>query len=280
MDVNEHWICDRGRYNFKEIQEGNTRLKDPILRNGEGFKLSLWDQAIDFVSSEITKAANESPESIAFLGSATLTNEELYLLKKIGETVNTTKIAGNIGLINEPKLYGLLSTDPFPNSSGVKDLGFPSGSNHVLGIIDSILEGKVKVLYVAGLDLFDHVLEQDRERLKEALSVLSLLVVQDYKLTETVRLAHAILPGASAYEKEGTFTNDCGRVQRVRKAIEPPGTAKPDWEILTLLGRSFQEQSFLYDNPSQIMLDIARTIPAYEGLNYDNIGTLGASTTS
>jgi predicted molibdopterin-dependent oxidoreductase YjgC len=65
----------------------------------------------------------------------------------------------------------------------------------------------------------------------------------------------------------------------VRKAIEPPGTAKPDWEILTLLGRSFQEQSFLYDNPSQIMLDIARTIPAYEGLNYDNIGTLGASTT-
>lgn len=280
MDVNEHWICDRGRYNFKEIQEGNTRLKDPILRNGEGFKLSLWDQAIDFVSSEITKAANESPESIAFLGSATLTNEELYLLKKIGETVNTTKIAGNIGLINEPKLYGLLSTDPFPNSSGVKDLGFPYGSNHVLGIIDSILEGKVKVLYVAGLDLFKHVLEQDRERLKEALSVLSLLVVQDYKLTETVRLAHAILPGASAYEKEGTFTNDRGRVQRVRKAIEPPGTAKPDWEILTLLGRSFQEQSFLYDNPSQIMLDIARTIPAYEGLNYDNIGTLGASTTS
>ena len=206
--------------------------------------------------------------------------QQLYLLKKIGETVNTTKIAGNIGLINEPKLYGLLSTDPFPNSSGVKDLGFPYGSNHVLGIIDSILEGKVKVLYVAGLDLFKHVLEQDRERLKEALSVLSLLVVQDYKLTETVRLAHAILPGASAYEKEGTFTNDRGRVQRVRKAIEPPGTAKPDWEILTLLGRSFQEQSFLYDNPSQIMLDIARTIPAYEGLNYDNIGTLGASTTS
>ena len=128
----------------------------------------------------------------------------------------------------------------------------------MLGIREAILEGKVKVLYVAGLDLFKHVLEQDRERLKEALSVLSLLVVQDYKLTETVRLAHAILPGASAYEKEGTFTNDRGRVQRVRKTIEPPGTAKPDWEILTLLGRSFQEQSFLYDNPSQIMLDIDR----------------------
>ncbi|MCK5709559.1 MAG: molybdopterin-dependent oxidoreductase, partial [Deltaproteobacteria bacterium] len=55
-------------------------------------------------------------------------------------------------------------------------------------------------------------------------------------------MANAILPGASAYEKEGTFTNDRGRVQRVKQVIEPPGTAKPDWEILTLLGRRLQEQ--------------------------------------
>ena len=279
MNVNEHWICDRGRYNFKEIQEHGTRLKDPVLRNGEGFKLSDWENAIDFVTTEIAKTANETPESIAFLGSATLTNEELYLLKKIVETTGTSKIAGNIGLINKPKRLGLLSTDPYPNSSGVKGLGFPYGSNHVLEIIDSVLEGKVKVLYVAGLDLFDLVLEEDKEKLKEALSGLSLLVVQDYKLTETVRLTHAILPGVSAYEKEGTFTNDRGRVQRVRKAIEPPGTAKPDWEILTLIGEKLLEQSFSYDNPSQIMLDIARTIPAYEGINYDNIGALGVSTT-
>jgi len=278
MDVNEHWICDRGRYDFKERQEGNTRLKDPILRNGEGFKLAQWDRAIYFVSREITKAANESPESIAILASATLTNEELYLIKKIAETINTSKIAGNIGLINDLKLHGLLSTDPYPNSCGVKDMGFPYGSNHVLGVIDSIMDGKVKVLYVAGLDLFDHVLDKDRDRLKEALSELSLLVVQDYKLSDTVRLANAILPGASAYEKEGTFTNDRGRVQRIKQVIEPPGTAKPDWEILTLLGRRLQEQSFSYDNPSQIMLDIARTIPSYGGINYDNIGTLGVST--
>ena len=279
MAVNEHWICDRGRYDFKEIQERDTRLKDPILRNGEGFKLSDWESAIDLVSSEIAKAAND-PESIALLASATLTNEELYLLKKIGTTAGTNKIAGNIGLINRPKIHGLLSTDPYPNSSGVKDLGFPYGANNVLSVIDSILKGGVKVLYVAGLDLFDVILEQDRDKLKDALSNLSLLVVQDYKLTETVRLAHAILPGVSAYEKEGTFTNDRGRIQRVRKAIDPPGTAKPDWEILALVGKGLQAESFSFDNPSEIMLDIARTIPAYEGINYDNIGRLGASTTN
>jgi len=278
MDVNEHWICDRGRYDFKEIQEKQTRLKDPILREGEGFKLSDWEQIIEFVSEEIVKTKNHSPESIAFLASPTLTNEELFLLKKIGETTNTTKIAGNIGLINKPKLHGLLSTDPYPNSAGVKDMGYHSGSNHILTIIDSILEGCVKILYVAGLDLFDFVLEEDKERLREALSTIDLLVVQDYKLTETVRLAHAILPGVSAYEKEGTFTNDRGRVQRVRKTIAPPGTAKPDWEILTLLGSRIQEQSFNYNDPSEIMLDIANNISAYEGITYDNIGTLGVST--
>jgi predicted molibdopterin-dependent oxidoreductase YjgC len=124
------------------------------------------------------------------------------------------------------------------------------------------------------------VIEEEKERLKEALSRLDLLVVQDYKLTETVRLAHVILPGVSAYEKEGTFTNDRGRVQRVKKTIDPPGTAKPDWEILTFLGSKLQAQSFNYNDPSEIMLDIARNVSAYKGINYDNIGTLGVSTSS
>ena len=95
-----------------------------------------------------------------------------------------------------------------------------------------------------------------------------------------MRLAQVILPGVSAYEKEGTFTNDRGRVQMVKKTIDPPGTAKPDWEILTLLGNKLQPQSFNYNNPSEIMLDIASNIPTYNGINYDNIGNLGASTTS
>jgi len=279
MDVNEYWICDRGRYDFKEVQEKETRLKDPIVRVGEGFKLSDWEQAAELVVEEISKARSFSPDSVAFIASPTLTNEELFLLKKIGETTNTSNIAGNIGLINEPKHFGLVSTDPYPNSAGVKDMGYPYGSNNILPIIDSILEGSIKVLYVAGLDLFDLVIEEDRENLKQALSKLSLLVVQDYKLTEIVRMAHVILPGVSAYEKDGTFTNDRGRIQRIRKAIDPPGTAKPDWEILSFVGSKLQKQGFDYSDPSEIMVDIARNIPAYEGINYNKIGALGVSTT-
>lgn len=279
MDVNEHWICDIGRYDFKDIQEKETRLKDPIVREGEGFKLSDWEQSLDIVAEQIKNAISFSPDTVGIIASPTQTNEELFLLKKIGQVTGTSSIAGNIGLINQPKKFGLLSTDPYPNSSGVKDMGYQYGSGSVLSIIDSILEGWIKVLYVAGLDLFEVVTEDDADKLRRALSKLKLLVVQDYKLTETVRMAHVILPGVSAYEKNGTFTNDRGRVQRIRKAIDPPGTAKPDWEILTSLGNKLQPQGFNYRGPSQIMDDIAVHIPAYEGINYENIGRLGVSTT-
>jgi predicted molibdopterin-dependent oxidoreductase YjgC len=84
-----------------------------------------------------------------------------------------------------------------------------------------------------------------------------------------------ILPGASPYEKDGTFTNDEGRVQRIKKAISPPGDAKPDWEILLLLGKRFQKESFTNINPSQVMLEISERIPEYKGMNYEKIGMLG-----
>ncbi len=278
MDVNEYWICDRGRYDFKQVQEDAIRLKHPIIRKGEEFEIIGWDEALDFSARKLALAKEESPESIALLGSAVLTNEELYLLKKIGETLNISKIVSNVGVTSEPKKFGLISTDPYPNSYGVKELELPHGTNKLLEIIDSILEGKLSALYVAGLDLFEFIPKSDHPKLKECLLRLSLLVVQDFKLTETVRSANVILPGATAYEKEGTFTNDRGKVQRIRKVITAPGTAKPDWEILALVGSRFQKESFGFKNPPSILLEIAERFPAFEGFTYDRIEALGANT--
>ncbi|MEQ9617623.1 MAG: molybdopterin-dependent oxidoreductase [Deltaproteobacteria bacterium] len=278
MDVNEYWICDRGRYDFKEVQEGKTRLKDPIVRKGEGFEISGWVEAIELASNQLKKISRTDPESIAVIGSPTLTNEELYLLKKLSGTLKTGRIASNIGTVNQEKRYGLISSDPYPNSRGVKDMGYPSGAEKIHELIEQILGGRIKALYAAGEDLFNFVSVEERPKLIEALTGLTLLAVQDYRITETAKLAHVILPGASPYEKEGTFTNDRGRVQRVRQAIAPPGTAKPDWEILALLGTTFEAETFSYENPSEIMAEIAGAFPAYRGMNYSNIGMLGADT--
>ena len=100
-------------------------------------------------------------------------------------------------------------------------------------IIEQAKEGKIKGLYIVGENpilSFPH-----SSSVAEALASLNFLVVQDMFLTETARLANVILPAASFAEKEGTFTNFEGRVNRVRKAIEPPGESLPDWEIILLL---------------------------------------------
>ncbi len=279
MDVNEYWICDRGRYGFRDVQKGGVRLKDPIVRKGEGFEISDWTDAIAIASSGLMKARETSPDSVAVLASPTLTNEELYLIKKISGVLKTERIGSNIGDTGDTKLFGLISSDPYPNSAGVKDMGIPSGPESIEELIKAILNGGVKVLYAVGEDLFKFATAEQHPRLKEALAGLSLLIAEDYKITETVRLAHVILPGASPYEKEGTFTNDRGRVQRVRQTIPPPGTAKPDWEILSLVGGAIEPHSFECGAPSEIMLEIAGHVSAYSGINYENIGMLGTERT-
>ena len=95
-------------------------------------------------------------------------------------------------------------------------------------------------------------------------------MVQDIFLTETARLADVVLPSACFAEKEGTFSNTDRRVQRVRKAVEPPGQAWDDWKITCeIAGRMGSPMS--YDNSRQIMEEIAHVTPSYGGMTYDRI---------
>jgi len=274
LDVNDYWICDIGRYGFREIQTKN-RLREPLRRHGESFRIATWDETLGFVISEISRASDESPNSIAFVGSPMLTNEECYLLKKLAGLLSVKNLIVRTGKMEGEKKFGLISTDPFPNSTGARDMGLASNSYGLRELISSLFKGEIKALYVVGEDLFSVVPEGERGRLTEALSKLSFLAVEDFRLTETAQLAHVIFPGASPYEKDGTFTNDEGRVQRIKKAISPPGNAKPDWEILTLIGKRVKQEDFKYADPSQIIVEIAEKISAYKGMNYDKIGILG-----
>jgi len=89
-------------------------------------------------------------------------------------------------------------------------------------------------------------------------------------MTKTASLADLVLPAALWAEKDGTFTNTERRVQRIRKAVEPPGEAKPDWEILTLLA---QKMGFdwQYRDPSEIMDEIVSLVPLYRGISYQRL---------
>jgi len=130
----------------------------------------------------------------------------------------------------------------------------------------------VKAMYIMGENPI--LTDPDMRHTRHSLTHLEFLVVQDIFPTETAVLADVILPAAAYAEKDGTFTNTERRVQRVRKAVEPPGEAKPDWEIITLLAGKMGHP-FDYKNPEQIMEEIASLTPIYGGIHYDRLNGYG-----
>jgi len=139
-------------------------------------------------------------------------------------------------------------------------------------MVQAAYEGQLKALYVMGENPM--LSEPDLNHVREALARLELLIVQDIFLTETAQMADVILPATSFAEKDGTFTNTERRVQRVRKAIDPPGEARPDWEIIAEISKRLG-YPMDYQSSAEIMDEIARLTPIYGGINHDRLGRGG-----
>jgi len=139
-------------------------------------------------------------------------------------------------------------------------------------MMQGALHGKIKGMFIMGENPM--ISDPDLHHAEEALRRLDFLVVQDIFLTETGRLAHVVLPGASFAEKDGTFTNTERRVQRVRKAVDPPGQARQDWEIICDLS-SRMGMAMSYESPEEIMEEIRAVTPSYGGITYSRIEKVG-----
>lgn len=132
-------------------------------------------------------------------------------------------------------------------------------------------ENRVKMVYVFGENPM--ISDPDTHHAEKALKK-AFLVVQDLFLTETAELADVVLPAAAFAEKDGTFVNTERRVQRVRKAVQPPGEAKPDWivfmELMNRLGIPKQ-----YRDAEDVFEEIRQVTPQYSGITYERIETRG-----
>ncbi len=142
----------------------------------------------------------------------------------------------------------------------------------IVETIDAAGKGKVKALYVMGENPM--VSDPDLHHVEEGLKSLDFLVVQDIFLTETAQLADVVLPAACFAEKEGTFTNTERRVQKVRKAVDPPGSALPDWQaIAALASRMGYEMN--YPDAEAIFKEICAVTPSYAGMDYQRLDAGG-----
>jgi len=143
----------------------------------------------------------------------------------------------------------------------------------VTEMIDAAEEGTLKVLYVMAENPM--LSDPDVNHVRRALEHTDFLVVQDIFLTETAELAHVVLPGVSFAEQDGTFTGTDRRIQRVRKAIEPIGESKADWEIVDELAQRMGAKGFDFASPAEIMDEIASLTPIYGGVSYQRLEELG-----
>lgn len=143
------------------------------------------------------------------------------------------------------------------------------------GIVDAASRGEVGALYIVGEDILSDY--PDGKFVREALRQVRFLVAQDIFMTETARMADVVLPGVSFVEKEGTFTNQEGRVQRLRKLFEPHGDAKADWEIIASVGESI-DPSFHYSSVSGIFEEIKEAVPMYREINFESLDGNGVLT--
>jgi formate dehydrogenase major subunit len=104
----------------------------------------------------------------------------------------------------------------------------------------------------------------------EALRKLEFFIVQDINFSETARYADLVLPAAASLEKEGTFVNTERRIQRIYKAFDPLGESKPDWEIIQLIANRLGGK-WDYKHPSDVMDEVARLTPMFEGVTYERL---------
>ncbi len=132
--------------------------------------------------------------------------------------------------------------------------------------------GAIKAIYVMGENPL--LSDPDLQHVKKELQKLDLMIVQDIFLTETAQLADVVLPVTSFAEKEGTFSNTERRVQRVRKALEPPGEARTDWEVICAISNKIG-YPMNYSSAQEIFEEVVKVTPSYAGISYERLEKQG-----
>ena len=139
-------------------------------------------------------------------------------------------------------------------------------------MFDAAVAGDLKAMYIFGEDVAQT--DPDTAHVVRALESLEFLVCQDIFETETTNFADVILPASSFLEKRGTFTNAERRLQLVEPAIEPPGEAKTDFEIIAEVSRALGHETG-WSGPEDAMAEIAALTPHFAGVTYERLGRSG-----
>ncbi len=271
--VNETWMCDHGRLGYRYVDEG--RVRAPLLGRGPAAAQATWDDALDAAARRLGELARaDGGRALAAVVSPHLTNEELFVLRRLitgGLRTAQHDVAIPLGVADD----FLIKAEKAANGRGARDLGLAtvSGGVDLAGIRAGIEAGTIRGLFVTGTDVWE--LWNEDAALFERLATL---IVVATNLHPLVTLADVVLPGLTFAEKDGTFTNAAGRVQRVRRALDP-GEQLSEGEIFLALGRrlGMELPPGAFD-PAAVLHEIAASVPAYAAVTWNTVGSMGLPT--
>jgi NADH-quinone oxidoreductase subunit G len=274
-DVNKWWICDAGRYGFAWIDD-KSRLVQPLHRAGSEGREVSWDRALPEL---VTALQRTPPEEIGILASPRMSNEDLFLLRRLAAELGVRSVDFRV----PPREPGdqdefLIRADKNPNSRGAELIGLGPGPGGLdaAGMLGAARQKRLKLLWIFHHDLLAAALPE--ADVLAALDSAGTVVFQGTNANDASARAHLVLPSAAYVERDGTFTNFQGRVQRFRPALEPLREAWPDWMILSFVGKAlgFKDPVFAAERAERVFNALASTVPAFAGMTYRGIGDAGA----
>jgi NADH-quinone oxidoreductase subunit G len=266
-DVNHWWMCDEGRYGAGFVDDP-SRIAMPARREAAGVTDLAWSEAIGAVAGALGRF---TPEQTAVIGSARMANEDLFALRTLAESRGIRQVGSRL----PPRVAGyeddiLIRADKNPNTRGAELIGF---GGDVAALLAAARSRRVRCLWVFEHDLFDSAWPEAEVR--EALDAVETLIFTGTNANPTSARAHLVLPAAAWVERDGTFTNFEGRVQRFRAALPPLGDALPAWDIvgrvLAALGTSATAT-----RAEHWFRALAAAVRAFGGMTYQTVGDQGA----
>ncbi len=261
--VNSCWMCDYGRLNFDYLQS-DRRLLEPLVREDNILQPTNWSRAIAIAAEQLKEFVGWQ---IAILASGRMTNEELWLARKLAKSLGVTLI-DIIPRTGEGDDI-LLSQDRNPNTNGARLLGLASNDGAQLQHIrEAIWSGQIRAL----ISLGENPLRTGIGL--EQLERLPVYLVMDLLSNEATGFASAVLPSLGFAEKRGSMINGKGRLQRLNRAVNGPGQARDDWEILRDLVQAISGGNGIY-TIEDVFREMAEAIPEFSGLSLSKIGDLG-----
>ncbi len=268
-DVNRWWMCDQGRLTYKDLNIRENRVAHPLGKTAEGFQEISWENAFSAIREKISELQPTSNEVIGLVDTHA-SNEELYLFKKLlKEGFDSDQLFFPDLEWEQPVsdffINSLITSDKSPNRAGARMLGL-KGAKSSEEVTSKIPTG-TKVLLVFGKPF------EDENLLSQAGNIPLVINIAAWQSgwSET---ADVTLPGRLHSEKDATYTNKAGRVQRVNTAIRAFHKTRPDWMILCGLMELLDVDNKA-DSAEAVFQELSENEKGFQGLQWESIGSDG-----